>query len=186
MFWFLDLYNEMNTQTSFNRNFDQNKLPPWYLLTLCCHGRIRLEIWYKSWHEICTGKSGKASYSHNDFNDFEDQSLCPNDVVLCPKSEWHYNDVIMCVMASQITCVSVVCSTVCSGANIKHPRHWPSWGELPVISPHKGPRMRKMFPFWWHHHDKRIPLIQVRDTRSCTTEHNSCVKSQLPQDNGWI
>ena len=44
----------------------------------------------------------------------------------------HYSDVIMNMMASQITGVSSVCSTVCSGAgqkNIKAPRHWPLWGE---------------------------------------------------------
>ena len=28
---------------------------------------------------------------------------------------WHYNEVIMSAMASQITCISIVCSTVCSG-----------------------------------------------------------------------
>ena len=45
----------------------------------------------------------------------------------------HYSDVIMCAMASQITCVSIVCSTVFFQAkikeNIKVPRHWPLWGE---------------------------------------------------------
>ena len=29
----------------------------------------------------------------------------------------HYGDVLMSVMASQITCVSIVCATVCSGAD---------------------------------------------------------------------
>ena len=45
-----------------------------------------------------------------------------------------YRDVIMSAMASQIPCVSIVCSTVCSGAdqrNIKSPRHRPLWGESP-------------------------------------------------------
>ena len=56
-------------------------------------------------------------------------------------------------MASQITGVSIVCTTVCSGADQrKHQRstavafvkrlHW-----LPVNSPHKGPVTRKMFLF---------------------------------------
>ena len=39
----------------------------------------------------------------------------------------------MSTVASQITGVSIVYSTVCSGAdqrNIKTPRHWPMWGEL--------------------------------------------------------
>ena len=65
----------------------------------------------------------------------------------------HYSDVIINVMASQITGVLIVYSTVCSGADqIKHQSsaslafvrgiHW--W---PVNSPHKGPVRLKMLPF---------------------------------------
>ena len=65
----------------------------------------------------------------------------------------HYCDVIMSAMVSQITGVSIVCSTLSSGADqIKYQSfvslafvreiHW--W---PVDSPHKGPVMWKMFPF---------------------------------------
>ena len=64
----------------------------------------------------------------------------------------HYSDVIISAMVSQITCVSIVSSTVCSGADqIKHQSsaslafvkgiHW--W---PVDSPHKGPVTQKMLP----------------------------------------
>ena len=43
----------------------------------------------------------------------------------------HHIDVIMRVMASQITSLMIVYSTVCSGReNIKAPRHWPLWGEF--------------------------------------------------------
>ena len=65
----------------------------------------------------------------------------------------HYNDVIMSVMASQITSLTIVYSTVYSGADQwKHQRSAslafvrgiPRW---PVNSPHKGPVTRKMFPF---------------------------------------
>ena len=45
----------------------------------------------------------------------------------------HYNDVIMSAMASQITSLTIVYSTVYSGAdqrNFKAPRHWPSCGEF--------------------------------------------------------
>ena len=59
----------------------------------------------------------------------------------------HYNDVLMSAMASQIISVSIVCSTVGSGADkkkpIKTPRHW-TW---PVISPHKRQVTQEMFPF---------------------------------------
>ena len=64
----------------------------------------------------------------------------------------HYSDVIMGAMASKITSVSLVCTTVCSGADKKHPksaslafvRGIQRW---PVNSPHKGSVTRKMFPF---------------------------------------
>ena len=65
----------------------------------------------------------------------------------------------MGVMASQITSLMIVYSTVYSVAqikvNIKAPRHWLLCGEFtgdrihrgPVNSPHKWPVTRKMFPF---------------------------------------
>ena len=64
----------------------------------------------------------------------------------------HYSDVIITAMASQITGVSIVCSTICSGADKKHQ----SFSALAVVrkihqwpldSPYKGPVTRKMFSF---------------------------------------
>ena len=65
----------------------------------------------------------------------------------------HYNDVIMSTMASQITGVSIACSTVGSGedqtkhqssASLAFARGIHRW---PVNSPHDWPVTRKMFPF---------------------------------------
>ena len=65
----------------------------------------------------------------------------------------HYSDVIMSAIASQITSVSIIYSTVCSGvdqwkhqssASLAFVRGIHRW---PVNSPHKGPVTRKMFPF---------------------------------------
>ena len=45
----------------------------------------------------------------------------------------HYSDIIMSTMASQITCLTIVYSTVYSGRDekiIKALRHWPLWGEF--------------------------------------------------------
>ena len=65
----------------------------------------------------------------------------------------HYSDVISSTMASQITNVKMVCSTVSSGADqrkyqrsallafVRGVHQWPG------NSPHKGPVTRKMFPF---------------------------------------
>ena len=65
----------------------------------------------------------------------------------------HYDDVIMGAMASQITSLTTVYSTVISGADQR--KHQSSvslafvWGihRGPVNSPHKWPVTRKMFPF---------------------------------------
>ena len=52
----------------------------------------------------------------------------------CHPTVKHYNDVIMDAMASQITSLTSVYSTVYSGVNkkqnIKAPRHWPLCGEF--------------------------------------------------------
>ena len=61
----------------------------------------------------------------------------------------HYNDVIMTTMASQITSLTIVYSTVYSGADqssasLAFVRGIHRWT---VNYPHKGPVTRKMFPF---------------------------------------
>ena len=64
----------------------------------------------------------------------------------------HYNDVIMTTIASQITSLAVVYSTVYSDADKKKPSKLHVTGlcvgnsPWPVNSPHKGPVTRKMFP----------------------------------------
>ena len=71
-------------------------------------------------------------------------------VVSTPK---HYDDVIMGAMASQITSLTIVYSTVYSGADQRKHQSSASLAFVrgihlgPVISPHKWPVMRKMFPF---------------------------------------
>ena len=72
---------------------------------------------------------------------------------VCYQNILHYSDVIKGAMASQITGVSIACSTVCSGAD---QRKYQSSSSLafvkaihrrPVDSPHKGPVRRKMLSF---------------------------------------
>ena len=66
---------------------------------------------------------------------------------------YHYNDVIVGAMASPITSLTFVYSTVYSGAD--QSKHQSSaslafvWGihQGPMNSPHKWPVTRKMFPF---------------------------------------
>ena len=65
----------------------------------------------------------------------------------------HYNDVIMGTMASQITGLTIVYSTVYSGADQKKHQSSASLALVrgihrgPVNSPRKWPVTRKMFPF---------------------------------------
>ena len=67
--------------------------------------------------------------------------------------KYHYCDVIMGMVASKITGLAIVCSTVYS--DVDQRKHQSSvslafvWGihRRPVNSSHKGPVTRKMFPF---------------------------------------
>ena len=69
------------------------------------------------------------------------------------KCVYHYTDVIMITMASQITSLTIVYSTVYSGADQSKHQNSASlafvWGihRGPVNSPHKWPVTWKMFPF---------------------------------------
>ena len=66
---------------------------------------------------------------------------------------WHYDDVIMGVIASQITSVTIVYSIVYSGTDQRKHQSSASLAFVweihrgPVNSPQKGPVTRKMFPF---------------------------------------
>ena len=65
---------------------------------------------------------------------------------------YHYSDVIMGTIASQMTSLTVVYSSFIQAqikVNIKAPRHWPLCGEFTGGRgiPAKRPVTRKMFPF---------------------------------------
>ena len=69
------------------------------------------------------------------------------------ESIWHYSNVIMSMMVSQITSLTIVYSTVYSGADQRKHQSSTSLAvvrgihQWPVNSPHKWPVTRKMFPF---------------------------------------
>ena len=81
------------------------------------------------------------------------QCLFPIIIKKDYNSHFHYGDIIMVAIASQITSLTIVYSTVYSDADqIKHQSSaWLAfvWGihRGPVNSPHKWPVMRKIFPF---------------------------------------
>ena len=75
-----------------------------------------------------------------------------------PSRMSYYNDVIMGAMASQITGLTIVCSTVCSDAdqrNIKAPRHWPLWWEFTGYRwiPAQRASNAENVSIWWRHLD---------------------------------
>ena len=89
----------------------------------------------------------------------------------CEDHEWiqhHYDDVIMSAIASQITSLTIVYSTVYPGADQSKHQSSASLAFVweihrgPVNSPHKWPVTRKMFPFddvimtrrWLYSHNK--------------------------------
>ena len=81
----------------------------------------------------------------------------------------HYSGVIMGVMTSQITSVSFVYSTVCSGKDQRQHQRSASLAFVrvihrwPVNSPHKKPVTRKIFPFndVIMHRDRKMHTGQV-------------------------
>ena len=89
-------------------------------------------------------------------NDFECacfRRVNHNGTILSCRVVHHYSDVIMSTMASQITSVSIVHSTVSSGADQRKRQSSASLAFVrgihrpPVNSPHKGPVTRKTFVF---------------------------------------
>ena len=65
----------------------------------------------------------------------------------------HYNDVVMSLLASQITSLTIVYSPVCSGTDLRKHQSSASLAFVrgihrgPVNSPHKWPVTRKIFSF---------------------------------------
>ena len=72
---------------------------------------------------------------------------------------YHYNDVIMGTIASQITSLTIVYSIVYSDADQRKHQSSASLAFVrgiprgPVNSPHKWPVTRKNVSIWWRHHD---------------------------------
>ena len=79
--------------------------------------------------------------------------LFHEDMIFCPCTNLDNNGIIMGTMASQITSLTIVYSTVNSGADQRKHQSSASlafvWGihRWPVNSPHKWPVTRIMFPF---------------------------------------
>ena len=105
------------------------------------------------------------------------------------KGQFHYTDVIMTTMASQITSPTIVCSTVYSCADQRKHQSSASLAFVrgihrePVNSPRKWPVTRKMFPFddvimSWASHQMHVGIAnprwqgkRSRHSGACTTRN---------------
>ena len=85
----------------------------------------------------------------------------------------HYSDVIMSTIVSQITGVSIVCSTVCSGAD---QRKHQSPASLAFVMGSTSDRLiprtkgqwRESVSFWWRHHGTSLrPVESIQPNLQC-------------------
>ena len=89
---------------------------------------------------------------------------------------YHYSDVMIGTIASQITSLTILYLTVCSGADQRKHQNSSSRAFVrgvhrwPVKSPYKWPVMRKMFPF----DDAIMKSRQCNDCVKMVTCHRFC------------
>ena len=129
------------------------------------------------WRLNNSGLVQKLNQSNNEetMKDLQNWALLGNQLVT------HYDDVIMGAMASKITSLTIVYSTVYSGADQSKHQSFASlafvWGihRRPVISPHKWPVTRKMFPF------DDVIMRRFPPQKASTME---CLSMSLPSS--WI
>ena len=102
------------------------------------------------------------------------------------KTTSHYNDVIMSTMASQITRLTIVYSTVYSGADQRKHQNSASLAFVrgihrwPANYPHKGPVTRKIFPC-----DDVIMLNQITGNWNPVSTTNIPMPLTKWQGPGW-
>ena len=114
------------------------------MLTILLRGSFRAEFFI-----YCAGIYREAGHF---FREAFVLSANSTHIAGYPSTTKHYCDIIMGAIASQITSLTIVYSTIHSGADKKHQssaslvflRGIQRW---PMNSPHKWPVARKMFPF---------------------------------------
>ena len=130
--------------------------------------KMRLKMLSAKWRPFCPGEEGLNHWGRltpgsllaseracrqfraNSLSKFGDGLSSVTTKRRYPCGNLHYNDVIMSAMASQITSLTIVYSTVYSGTDQRKHQSSASLafvrGNSPVNSPHKGPVTWKMFP----------------------------------------
>ena len=124
-----------------------------YLPTCVSHSWTALVWEMRDINSVSTSSWDKEDKYHEEFMAWEHFPFSWIFVERIYLYMLYYSDVIMRLMASQITGMSIVYSTVCSGEDQRKHQSSASLAFVRVIhrwlinSPHKGPITRKMFPF---------------------------------------
>ena len=89
------------------------------------------------------------------------------ELQVTPCMGWHYSDIIMSAKVSQITCVSIVCSAICSDADQRKVRVTGLCeGNSPVTSGFPSQRAsitESVSSIWWHHHWDHLSTSDLRE-----------------------
>ena len=157
--------------------FHQSRENPWKQATLGSlhyhHDAINDDAVKYSWNWAGSNKASEDVYSPIRGEELEDNQhdqklIRSRETIMIVVTRFeHYNEVIMGAIASQITSLTIVNSTVYSGADQR--KHESSvsltfvWGihQGPMNSQHKWPVTRKMFPS----DDVIMKSIQTADYR---------------------
>ena len=105
-----------------------------------------------------------------------------NNIDFPPLISGYYNDVIICAMESEITSVSIICSTVCSEVDQRKHQSSASLAFVrgihrsPVDYPHKGSVTHLMTSWWsWNGIDHSKRLLRTEAQISCNIENPHCI-----------
>ena len=110
------------------------------------------------------------------------RSMHYSDVIMIALDIASVQRYIMSTMASQITDVSIVYSTICLGAGQRKPRHWSFWGKFTGDRwiPHpQGPWRGKCFHLMtssWGDHKESKSLGTVLENKISFSSVNSLAK----------
>ena len=110
----------------------------WFTVKWDISIKLQWIVWYKT-------KAGSQNFGHQQWCPFVHVPKLVANIHGLPKLVAHYSDLIMNAMASQITGISIVCSTLCSGTDQRIYQSSVSWAFVrwiplwPVDFPHKGP-----------------------------------------------
>ena len=144
----------------------------WHRYEGCRDDKLQYRQWKQSWHhDISLISVQGIDVSHTLMLLLFDilAKISVINAIGDITSSYHYDDVIMSTIASQITSLTIVYSTVYSSADQSKHQSSASLAFVweihrgPVNFPHKWPVTRKMFPF----DDVIMTLNQARDVTCC-------------------